>query len=612
MTSCSLRIFSKIKKIRYLFHLTVQYFIDFAIPNGSKDIRTNEINIKESQNFLIKAQPLLELFQVNNKKGEILHKANNIMYHDFILFGKIFSFLPNQSDTFGSYQPINWHYDPSSKNEFSRKDWYRLIRKNIPKGSDLKYPWELSRFQHLTLLGQAYTITAEEKYTLEFVNQITDWIENNPVRYGINWACTMEVGIRIANWIVGLMYFIESDTIDVEFLTLFNNSAMVHGDHIYNNLENLQVYTSNHYAANIAGLFILSVYLPRSTRIRRWQKFAFKELESEIINQTYESGWQYESSTSYHRLVTEMFLYSYLFGKAFNIFFSNKYVNRLKKMLDVLSIVSKPGGAIPQIGDNDSGRFLVFNFDKNYDDLDVGYLMNTAVKQEGLLTENHFSFPYIYDDAGRFIWKNENLYMILVAGPKGQGGNGGHAHNDILSYELNVDGYDIIVDPGTFVYTGNPKERNYFRSVKNHNTLCWKDLEPCSLHEGLFTLREKGKLKVDSITDSKSITTIVGFYEYGERFHKRSISVDAIDRIITVDDECSHLEAMINFNISPGRKINQKDSEIFIDSIRIKFDGISSFSVEPSYYSPAYGKKQDSKILRGRLSGLKCSHSIFY
>jgi len=422
----------------------------------------------------------------------------------------------------------------------------------------------------------------------------------------------MEVGIRIVNWIVALMYFVDSDEIDDEFLQLICNSAIAHGSHIYNNLENLQTYTSNHYAANIAGLFILSVYLPRSTRIRRWQKFAFKELESEIINQTYESGWQYESSTSYHRLVTEMFLYSYLFGKAFNIFFSNKYVNRLKKMLDVLSIVSKPGGAIPQIGDNDSGRFLVFNFDKNYDDLDVGYLMNTAVKQEGLLTENHFSFPYIYDDAGRFIWKNENLYMILVAGPKGQGGNGGHAHNDILSYELNVDGYDIIVDPGTFVYTGNPKERNYFRSVKNHNTLCWKDLEPCSLHEGLFTLREKGKLKVDSITDSKSITTIVGFYEYGERFHKRSISVDAIDRIITVDDECSHLEAMINFNISPGRKINQKDSEIFIDSIRIKFDGISSFSVEPSYYSPAYGKKQDSKILRGRLSGLKCSHSIFY
>ena len=95
MTSCSLRIFSKIKKIRYLFHLTVQYFIDFAIPNGSKNIRTNEINIKEWQELIIKAQPILELFQVNNKKGKIVHKANKIIDHDFILFGKNFSFLPN-------------------------------------------------------------------------------------------------------------------------------------------------------------------------------------------------------------------------------------------------------------------------------------------------------------------------------------------------------------------------------------------------------------------------------------------------------------------------------------------------------------------------------------
>ena len=169
MTSCSLRIFSKIKKIRYLFHLTVQYFIDFAIPNGSKNIRTNEINIKEWQELIIKAQPILELFQVNNKKGKIVHKANKIIDHDFILFGKNFSFLPNQSDTFGSYQKINWHYDPSTESEFPQKGWYRLVRKNLPKGSDLKYPWELSRFQHLILLGQAYADT--NNFSLRIIAQ---------------------------------------------------------------------------------------------------------------------------------------------------------------------------------------------------------------------------------------------------------------------------------------------------------------------------------------------------------------------------------------------------------------------------------------------------------
>ena len=36
----------------------------------------------------------------------------------------------------------------------------------------------------------------------------------------------------------------------------------------------------------------------------------------------------------------------------------------------------------------------------------------------------------------------------------GQDGNGGHAHNDQLSIELNVDGEDWIADPGTYLYHG--------------------------------------------------------------------------------------------------------------------------------------------------------------
>ena len=72
MTSSSLRIISKIKKIRYLFHLIVQYFINSTIPQGSKNMRPNAFNIKEWQKLLIKTQPILELFQAINDKEEII------------------------------------------------------------------------------------------------------------------------------------------------------------------------------------------------------------------------------------------------------------------------------------------------------------------------------------------------------------------------------------------------------------------------------------------------------------------------------------------------------------------------------------------------------------
>jgi len=59
----------------------------------------------------------------------------------------------------------------------------------------------------------------------------------------------------------------------------------------------------------------------------------------------------------------------------------------------------------------------------------------------------------------------------------GQNGNGGHAHNDQLSIELNIDGVDVIRDPGTYVYTPFPELRNRFRSTAVHFTPAVGSLE---------------------------------------------------------------------------------------------------------------------------------------
>jgi len=46
----------------------------------------------------------------------------------------------------------------------------------------------------------------------------------------------------------------------------------------------------------------------------------------------------------------------------------------------------------------------------------------------------------------------------------------GHAHADLLSYELAVEGRQIVVDSGVYEYTGGPW-RDYFRSTRAHNTV---------------------------------------------------------------------------------------------------------------------------------------------
>ena len=51
----------------------------------------------------------------------------------------------------------------------------------LDRPTDVKVPWELSRCQHFTRLGQAYWLTGDERYAAEFVAETTDWIAAQPV-----------------------------------------------------------------------------------------------------------------------------------------------------------------------------------------------------------------------------------------------------------------------------------------------------------------------------------------------------------------------------------------------------------------------------------------------
>ena len=63
-----------------------------------------------------------------------------------------------------------------------------------------------------------------------------------------------------------------------------------------------------------------------------------------------------EGSTSYHRLVLELFAYSAMLTKNQNKF-SDEFLERLEKMFHFSYYIQDDSGKIPQIGDNDSGFF---------------------------------------------------------------------------------------------------------------------------------------------------------------------------------------------------------------------------------------------------------------
>ena len=534
------------------------------------------------------------------------------------------------------YTPIDWHLDFISGYRWSEDTWYMDIKYGHMPGVDIKVPWELARMQHLPQFAYAYHLAKEkysgfeksETYSNEFRNHILDFVATNPPRYGVNWRCAMDVAIRAVNWLAAYDLLKSSGaTFDDKFEKAFITSIYDHGVHIVNNLEWSPDHTSNHYLANIAGLLFISAYLPGNEEINSWLNFSIRELISETEIQFSIEGTNYEGSTNYHRLSSEMIAYSsalisglskqkHLSVKSFTVGSSNflnrpkatpiklynhspdqretplplQHIARLERMSLFTKLISKPNKMIPQIGDNDSGRFLklspdyckmdmaevikkyknfkdnallsdnneymlenhldhkhittaidaLFNDDITTDtdcfekDLIKGlsknkpFLSTIKVMEENhpshikIGTENIFegwlnkinSLPssqkvehvipaidikilnyYAFPIFGLFIFTNPGFYMSVRCGMKDNRAPSGHFHNDQLSIELNINGEDIIRDPGTYVYTPLPNRRNEYRSVKAHFAPRINEREPNKITNLLFRLDDQCKAK---------------------------------------------------------------------------------------------------------------------
>jgi hypothetical protein len=302
------------------------------------------------------------------------------------------------------YVPIDWHIDFKSGYRWKENIWYRDIAFAHLPGVDVKVPWELARMQHLPQLAQAYTaaLNGAEGFALagvyadEFRHQVLDFIASNPPRFGVNWTCSMDVGIRVANWLVAYDLFASAGAVfDEQFNSVFKLSVYRHGKHIFHNLEWHPLYRGNHYLADIAGLLFVSSYLACDPEIDTWLAFGVQELISEVDFQFHADGSNFEASTSYHRLSAELVVYATALvvglpdskqnaleeydhclvrggpslrpaplltfgvpGGGFQSPFPEWYWERLEKMAKFTIAIMRPDGQSPQIGDNDSGRLF--------------------------------------------------------------------------------------------------------------------------------------------------------------------------------------------------------------------------------------------------------------
>lgn len=593
------------------------YFVDF-VPrcNFLFDVSQNEMYV----------DGLIEL----DKQGEIIKDGEKICNHIFNLLGSGDKYLGEK---------LPWNKDFKTDFVWENKFYKNIKIIDLSNNSDVKVPWELSRFQHFFTLGKSYLLTNNEKYSLEFKEEIEDWIKNNPVEMSVNWACTMDIAIRAVNWVMGYFFFKDSKSISKDFLTIYNKNLYLHGRYIIKNLENQGEHTGNHYLSNIVGLIWLGIYFGefvvadknQENNPRLWLGYALAELEKEIFIQVNEDGTNYEASTSYHRLVTELFLLTTVLCNKNAINFSSGYMSRLEKMCEFIMDITKPNNLSPLIGDTDDGRLAIVSNYSSWERRDFTHILAIAgeyfnredfryygrnYKEDALWIVGSFkgNIPMpqklkskAYRDGGYYILRNDRIYCLIRCGQLSFRGQGCHSHNDQLSIELNVDGEDFIVDPGVYVYTADYKMRNLFRSTEMHNTLYVAGYEQNNYEEyELFNMEEQTFAECVEFYENKFVGRHWGYKSKCGVIHQRTIDIsdnymrvmdEVIDEGNSIENKNNNL--MLNFildnEVVPLTK--EEGIELVKNNVKITLATENEKKINHSYLSLNYGDiKETMKI----------------
>lgn len=392
--------------------------------------------------------------------------------------------------------PPAWNTDFVSGVTWEQSSQHDVVRVRFD-GSDVKVPYELSRLQFLPILGKAHVLTRSDIYRQAAKELFSDWLRCNPVGVGVNWTLAMEAALRGMSvcFLLALLRPFRPD--EEHWLSDVRTSLWHHLQFIETHIEFSHFIRSNHYLSNIVGLCCISAFLegkPMAARLSRYKGL----VEREILLQVRPDGCDYESSTGYHLLVTQMFTSHALLMRALCLRTSREFEARLRAMYRALADLADGDGRVPNAGDCDDGRVEWLTDDLKQMELPASdkYSLNisnqlgigTALFDEdygGAIADARWygeirsTRPHIsarrrapvFPHSGIAIARRGKAHLWFFNMPNGINGKGSHTHNDKLSVTLSLDGKELLCDSGTGVYTRDPAVRNRMRSTQAHNTV---------------------------------------------------------------------------------------------------------------------------------------------
>jgi hypothetical protein len=480
----------------------------------------------------------------------------------------------------------DWFFDPvTGRRAPADRYAFRINHRSEKQTGNVKQVWEISRLQHLTLLATAWFLSHDEVYARRVADHLRSWMRENPFLSGVNWTSGIEIGIRLISltWIRRLLdewpqvadHF-ENDELAVrqirwhqQYLSAFRSRGSS---------------ANNHVIAEAAGQLVASCAFPWFPESDRWRRKSARLFEEELARNTFPSGIGRELATDYQCFVAELGLLAAVEAEAAACPLSAASWQRLCAMVDSGAALLDERLQPPRQGDSDEGRALLLDAPSPnrwpsllalgtalFGRLDwwpdapadagssiIGAMPGATRDVAGRPAQR----PWQFGDAGITLLRTAGnrepeIWCRCDGGPHGYLSIAAHAHADALSVEVRYGGVDVLADPGTYCYHGEPEWRSYFRSTIAHNTVELDGRNQSSEGGPFLWLRHANAREIDvqDIGDAAEWTAEHDGYlalDPPSR-HRRTVRLDRASRSVDIVDEIcgARQDIRLAFHLGP-------------------------------------------------------------
>jgi uncharacterized heparinase superfamily protein len=403
------------------------------------------------------------------------------------------------------------------------------------------------------------------------------WLAENPVGFGRGWE-PYSISARLVNWIAWL--FADRPSLDEREIL---QSMAVQARYLAPRFEFHLM--GNHVLTNAKGLTFAGLFFD-GPEAESWLRQGMKVLRTEIREQFLPDGGHFELSPTYHALLTEDLLDVINMSRWAGKPYPAEWDSVAAAAVQWLNVMTRGDGRQPLFNDATYGT--------SAPPRDIAeYAARLGLKGADPLVDG---LTYL-EPSGYFRFETATYSVFGDVGQVGPDYIPGHAHCDMLNFELCIGKDPLVVDTGVSTYDSG-QQRTSERSTAAHNTVQLGALEQSEMW-GAFRVGRRatiGDVRVgrDFVEASHDGFAVAGC-EHRRRFAFEPSRITIHDEVVRKRPE--PLVATARFHFAPGVRLERTTAGVRAGRVEIAFEGAKAIEEQRYRYAPTFNVTHDAPLL---------------